>query len=92
MFKNTLVDVIFKTAISSHHLKHALKQITKVDIQSRPYTAHSMQEWNQTSYILKLETPLEVCSKNVVIILLLALATLFISCSVLEVLCRTEFD
>ena len=36
MFKNTLVDVIFKTAISSHHLRQTVKQITKVDIQSRP--------------------------------------------------------
>ena len=37
MFKNTLVDEIFKTAISSHHLRHTVKQITKaVDIQSRP--------------------------------------------------------
>ena len=37
MFKNTLVDVIFETAISSHHLRHTVKQITKaVDIQSRP--------------------------------------------------------
>ena len=36
MFKNTLVDVIFKTAISSHHLRHTVKQITRaVDIQSR---------------------------------------------------------
>ena len=36
MFKNTLVDVIFKTAISSHHLRHTVQQITKVVIKSRP--------------------------------------------------------
>ena len=37
VFKNTLVDVILKPAISHHHLRHTLiKQITKVGIQSRP--------------------------------------------------------
>ena len=93
MFKNTLVDEIFKTAISSHHLRHTVKQITKaVDIQSSPILpiACTRVESNFV-YFINRKTNQRVF-KNVVIISLLALATLFISCLALEILCKTEFD
>lgn len=65
MFKNTSVDVVFKIAISSHHLRHTLiiSRLPKLTFRANPYCPQHAREESNFVYFNNRKTNQSVFKK-----------------------------